>query len=187
MGQAADKIGELRGDAVQAKIPKKTFLQFPVMSDGAEYLAMGFLKRRNIETYKAPPRQANFDLICIHPTGAHNRLVRVQVKSRYGTQGTSVPIRKSSLKNFDFLIVVALNVGNFGNGKDGSTGAKPPDFYVFPRRVVEHHFGKTGWGPQTGKFLFKTLKGVKRYKSEVGIELIAKKLGVVRPLRPRAK
>lgn len=172
---------------MRAKSPKRTFLQFPVMSDGAEYLAMGFLKRRNIETYKAPPRQANFDLICIHPTGAHSRLVRVQVKSRYGTQGTSVPIRTSSLNKFDFLIVAALNVGNFATGKDGSTGARPPDLYVFTRRVVKRHFGKTGWGPQTGKFIFKTLKGVERYKGDAGIELIAKKLGVARPLKPMVK
>jgi len=157
------------------------------MSDGAEYLAMGFLKRRNIETYKAPPRQANFDLTCIHPTGAHNRLVRVQVKSRYGTQGTGVPIRTSSLSKFDFLIVVALNIGNFSTGKDGSTGAKPPELYVFPRKVVKRHFVKKGWGPQTGKFFFKTLKGVERYKGDVGIELIAKKLGVAGPLRPMGK
>ena len=177
----------MMGDTVKAMIPKRAFLQFPVMSDGAEYLAMGFLKRSNIETYKAPPRQANFDLTCIHPTGAHNRCVRVQVKSRYGTQGTGVPIKTSSLKKFDFLIVVALNVGNFGNGKDGSTGARPPDLYVFPRRVVQQHFIKEGWGPQTGKFMFKTLKGAERYKGEVGIELIAKRLRVVRPLRPKVK
>lgn len=187
MGQAADEIGKIRGDAVHAKTPKLAFLTFPVMSDGAEYLAMGFLKRRNIETYKAPPRQANFDLICIHPTGAHNRLVRVQVKSRYGTQGTGVPIKTSSLSKFDFLVVVAMNVGNFATGKDGSTGSRPPDIYVFPRVVVQRHVVKKGWGPQTGKFFFKPFKGVERYKGEVGIELIAKKLGVARPLRPKAR
>jgi hypothetical protein len=163
------------------------FLSFPVMNDGAEYLAIGFLKRRNIETYKAPPRQSNFDLICIHPTGKHNRYARVQVKSRYGTQGTVVPIKTTSLNKFDFLIVVALNVGDFGNRKDGSTGAKPPDLYVFPRRVVQLHFTPKGWGPKFGKFYFKTIKGVERYKNERGIELVAKKLRVDRPLRPPAR
>lgn len=171
---------------MKAKTSKRTFLQFRVMHEGAEHLAMGFLARRNIAAYKAPQGQANFDLICIHPTGAHNRLVRVQVKSRYGTQGTSVPIRTSSLSKFDFLIVVALNVGNFATGKDGSTGTKPPDLYVFPRQVVKRHFVKNGWGPQTGKLRFKTLTGVERYKDEVGIDLIAKKLGVARPLKPKA-
>jgi hypothetical protein len=126
-------------------------------------------------------------LTCIHPTGAHNRLVRVQVKSRYGTQGTSVPIRETSLNKFDFLIVVALNVGNFATGKDGSTGAKPPDLYVFPRKIVKRRFVKKGWGPKTGKFHFKTLKGVERYKGEAGIELIAKELRVARPLKPAGK
>jgi hypothetical protein len=125
---------------------KWKFLQFPVMNDGAEYLAIGMLKRRNIESYKAPPRQANFDLVCIHPEGLNTRCVRIQVKSRYGTHGTGVPIKTSTLGKFDFLIVVALNVGNFGNGRDGSTGACPPDIYVFPRRIVLKHFNPKGWG-----------------------------------------
>jgi hypothetical protein len=161
------------------------FLQFPVMNDGAEYLAIGMLKRRNIESYKAPPRQANFDLVCVHPEGLNNRCVRIQVKSRYGTQGTAVPIKTSTLGKFDFLVVVALNVGNFASGRDGSTGACPPDVYVFPRQIVRKHFNPKGWGPGTGKFHFKTLPGVARYKNEKGIELVARRLSVARTLRPR--
>ena len=34
-----------------------------------------------------------------------------------------------------------------GSGKDGSTGAKLPDLYVFPRQVVKRHFINKGWGP----------------------------------------
>jgi hypothetical protein len=177
---------------VQTKIPKMKFLTFPVMHEGAEHLAMGFLARRNIASYKAPQGQANFDLICIHPTGQHNRHVRVQVKSRYGTQGSVVPIRTSSLKKFDFLIVVALNVGNFGNGKDGSTGARPPDLYVFPRPVVQRHFlAQQGWSPTSGRFYYRghktAPKRIIRYMNDNGIELIAKQLAVARPIRPNAK
>ncbi len=43
-----------------------TFLRFPVISHGAEYLVMGYLMRRNILTYKAPPGNVSYDLICIH-------------------------------------------------------------------------------------------------------------------------
>lgn len=43
------------------------WLRFPVVSTGAEYLVMGHLMRRNIFTYKAPPGQEGYDLICIHP------------------------------------------------------------------------------------------------------------------------
>lgn len=175
---------------MKAKTPKWAFLQFPVMHEGAEHLAMGFLARRNIASYKAPQGQANFDLLCIHPTGKHNRHVRVQVKSRYGTQGSVVPIRTSSLKKFDFLIVVALNVGNFGNGKDGSTGAKPPDLYCFPRRVVQRHFlADQGWSPTTGRLYYRqhktSPKHIARYMNDNGIELIAKQLQVARPLKPK--
>jgi hypothetical protein len=167
-----------------------TFLQFPVMHDGAEHLAMGFLARRNIASYKAPQGQANFDLLCIHPTGQHNRHVRVQVKSRYGTQGSVVPIRTSSLKKFDFLIVVALNIGDFSGKKDGSTGAKPPDLYVFPRSVVQRHFlAEQGWSPTSGRFYYRqhktAPKRIAHYMNAKGIELIAKKLGVLATLKPR--
>jgi hypothetical protein len=141
----------VRENAVRPKAPKMKFLTFPIMHEGAEHLAMGFLARRNIVAYKAPQGQANFDLICVHPTGKHNRHVRVQVKSRYGTQGSVVPIRTSSLKKFDFLIVVAMNIGDFGNRKDGSTGGKPPDLYYFPRHVVQRHFlAEHGWTPTSG-------------------------------------
>ena len=46
---------------------------------------MGHLLRRNVLTYKAPPGNEGYDLICIHPDPRrqNDRVVRVQVKSRY--------------------------------------------------------------------------------------------------------
>ena len=76
-----------------------------------------------------------------------------------GTQGTSVPIRSSRLDRFDFLLIVALNVGNFGKGKDRPTREKPPDLYVFPHQMVTRRFVDKRWVSKTGKFLFKMLKG----------------------------
>ncbi len=46
---------------------KQAFLRFPVVSAGAEHLAMGYLMRRNILAYKAPPNNEGYDLVCIHP------------------------------------------------------------------------------------------------------------------------
>jgi len=45
---------------------------------------MGHLRRRNILTYKAPPNNEGYDLICIHPDPRRrrSRQIRVQVKSR---------------------------------------------------------------------------------------------------------
>ena len=42
-------------------------LRFPVLAAGAEHLVMGYLMKRNILTYKAPPMNEGYDLICIHP------------------------------------------------------------------------------------------------------------------------
>jgi len=62
------------------------FARFPVVSLSAEYLVMGYLLRRNILTYKAPPGNEGYDLICIHPDPRKAaRQVRVQVKSRMAT------------------------------------------------------------------------------------------------------
>src|SRR5712691_2160593 len=78
------------------------FLQFSVISEGAEYLVMGYLMRRNILTYKAPPGNEGYDLICIHPDPRHQLAtgelaqVRVQVKSRHRTSArSSGPRRKA--------------------------------------------------------------------------------------------
>jgi hypothetical protein len=40
----------------------RRFTRFPVISQSAEYLVMGYLMRRNILTYKAPPNNEGYDL-----------------------------------------------------------------------------------------------------------------------------
>jgi hypothetical protein len=95
---------------------ERDWLRLPVVSAGAEYLVMGYLMRRNILTYKAPPNNEGYDLICIHPNPrhipSHGELaqVRVQVKSRYATDcDRGFPVKETSFGAFDFLIVVFLN------------------------------------------------------------------------------
>jgi len=75
---------------------KPKFTRFPVISLGAEYLIMGQLMRRNILTYKAPPNNEGYDLICIHPHPQKaNKTVRVQVKSRMATDcDRGFPVKK---------------------------------------------------------------------------------------------
>ena len=99
---------------------KRDWLRLPVVSAGSEYLAMGHLMRRNILTYKAPPGNEGYDLICIHPDPRHRpskselAQVRVQVKSRYATDcDRGFPVKEQSLDAFDFLIVAFLNIGTF--------------------------------------------------------------------------
>ena len=90
-------------------------LSLPVVSLSAEYLVIGHLLRRNILTYKAPPNNQGYDLLCTHPDPAHaTKTLRVQVKSRYQTDcDRSFPVRRDSFRHFDYLVAVFLNVGLF--------------------------------------------------------------------------
>lgn len=82
------------------------FLRFPVVSLSAEYLVMGHLLRRNILTYKAPPGNEGYDLICIHPNPRiSSRQIRVQVKSRMATDcDRGFPVKAKTIDAFDFLV-----------------------------------------------------------------------------------
>jgi hypothetical protein len=172
------------------KSSEKNWLRLPVMSLAAEHLVMGHLMRRNVLAYKAPPGNEGYDLICIHPDPRHKpsehqlSRVHVQVKSRYATDcGRGFPVKNVSIDAFHFLVAVFLNIGNFYRGRDGSTGAREPDYYTFPREFIrEHHIETGGWE----KVMISGLKEeIEKYKGEAGFELIAKKLGVPRPTKRR--
>src|SRR5438045_7262588 len=132
---------------------EQKWLRLPVVSAGAEYLVMGHLMRRNILTYKAPPNNEGYDLICIHPDPRHiiqaDELaqVRVQVKSRYATDcDRGFPVKEASLDAFDFLIVAFLNIGKFGGKNNGSLGDRDPEFYTLSREFIrEHHDATSSW------------------------------------------
>src|SRR4051794_3894893 len=64
-----EKAKDLRPWA--AKMAERDWLRLPVVSAGAEFLVMGYLMRRNILAYKAPPHNEGYDLICIHPNPRH--------------------------------------------------------------------------------------------------------------------
>jgi hypothetical protein len=87
--------------------------RLPVVSLGAEHLAIGYLMRRNILAYKAPPNNEGYDLICIHPNPRRTttKQIRVQVKSRYQTDcDRAFPVKEKSFDAFDYVIVVFLNI-----------------------------------------------------------------------------
>ncbi len=120
----------------------KDALRLPVVAGGAEYLVMGYLMRRNILTYRAPPGNEGYDLICIHPESRHvpkrgqKSQVRVQVKSRFATDaGRGFPLNTKSLDAFDYVVAVFMNIGRFGGKRTGSDGAKPVEFYICPPRL----------------------------------------------------
>lgn len=158
-------------------------LRLPVVSLGAEYLTMGFLMRRNVLAYKAPPNNEGYDLICIHPDPQRQstRQVRVQVKSRYQTDcDRAFPVKARTFGAFDYLVVVFLNIGFFYRKRVSREGAGEPEFYTFPRAFIENHHRvvASGWE----KVLTRGLD-LEQYKNECGFELIAGELGVDYPAR----
>jgi hypothetical protein len=162
-------------------------LRFPVVAHGAEFLVMGYLMRRNILTYKAPPNFEGYDLICIHPDPRcqQKKLLRIQVKSRYQTDNDRVIlVKERTFDAFDFLVMVFENIGYFSS-KGYKVLDEPelhkPEFYCFPNHWIRAHH-KTGWG---GKVPLVGLeKEIQKYRDEKGFNSIADALGVEYPDRP---
>lgn len=172
------------------KAEKKEWLRLPVVSAGSEYLVMGYLMRRNILTYKAPPNNEGYDLICIHPNPRYipklkeKSQLRIQVKSRYATDcNMSFPLKEKSLDAFDYLVVAFLNIGKFYSKNIGETGEKEIEFYTLPNSFIKkHHNNKSNWEKVMLKPL---LSEIEIFKNEKGFELIANDLGIERPTKKR--
>ncbi len=160
-------------------------LRYPVISLGAEYLTIGHLMRRNIFAYKAPPNNQGYDLICIHPDpDTDSKVIRVQVKSRYQTDcDRAFPVKDTTFKSFDYLIVVFLNIGYFYRRRPTHEGIREPEFYTLPVNFVKKHHKivKSGWQKVSTKNL-----DIDCYKNENGFELIAKDLGIKYPSREKS-
>ena len=158
------------------------FLRLPVVSHGAEFLVQGYLMRRNILTYKAPPNNEGYDLICIHPDPRKvTRQIRIQVTSRYASDGDrGFPVKEKTFAAFDFLIAVFLNIGNFNRKGECHTGRREPEFYTFPISFIKQHHNKnSSWEKVRTKGL-----EIEQYRNGQGFELIAQALDIPYPSRP---
>jgi len=160
----------------------RTPTRYPVISHGAEFLVMGHLMRRNILTYKAPPNNEGYDLICIHPDPRQRRRqVRVQVKSRLATDcDRGFPVKRRTFDAFDYVIAVFLNVGYFvrkARRNASREGAASPEFLTLPVSFIrEHHDASTSWEKVRTAGI-----NIERFKNERGFEQIAKRLRIPYP------
>lgn len=161
---------------------KKEFLRFPIISHGAEYLVQGHLMRRNILTYKAPPNNEGYDLICISPNPRRmTKQIRVQVKSRYQTDcNRAFPVNEKSLDAFDYLVIAFLNIGYFYHKNPPRyQEINSPEFYTLPSKFIkEHHHKSSTWQMVHTRGL-----NIEKYKNEKGFEQIARVLQIPYPSR----
>ena len=154
--------------------------RYPVISLGAEHLVIGYLMRRNILAYKAPPNNAGYDLICIHPDPTRSgEQIRVQVKSRYQSDcDRAFPIKEKSIAAFDYVIIAFLNIGFYYRKRPTLEGFRDPEFYTLSAQVIRDNHTKTksGWE----KVHTKNLE-MEEFKNERGFDIIAGDLGIAYP------
>lgn len=155
-------------------MPKRR--QPPVVAHGAEHLVMGYLMRRNILAFKAPPRNEGYDIICVHPNPpqANRRMIRVQVKSRaWDENDRSVQMTRKDFRGFDYLVAVFMNIKRSGKKKHRAI-AFFPEFYTVSRKWVQNNFRSYG---KYGKLFFPK-RGMEKYQGLKGFEKIAQDLRV---------
>jgi hypothetical protein len=168
-----------------SKSKHQMYLRFPVVSLAAEYLIMGYLMRRNILAYKAPPNNEGYDLVCIHPDPRRvTKQIRVQVKSRYQTDSDrGFPIKDKSFDGVDYVVVAFLNIGYFySDGTPAREGLQVPEFFTLPIQFVRRHHRKVASGFDRVRTRNLNLQP---YLNDQGFDLIAKDLRIPYPDRPK--
>lgn len=108
--------------------------------------------------------------------------MRVQVKSRYASDcDRGFPVKEVSFEAFDFLVVVFLNIGNFYRRKEHAQRDGAPEYYTLSNEFIRaHHYKSATWQ----KVNLRSLQAdIAPFRDDQGFELIAKALGVPRPVR----
>ena len=121
---------------------------------GAQFLVLGELLVRGIETHKTYLHTTGYDLVASN--GEDHRSCRVQVNCQTFTDADcGMPLENP---HCDFIVVVRLNIGR-GNRTKGSDTAR--EFFVIPTAVAyaamaQHH--------ATPRFLFDHIDNCKQYQ-----------------------
>jgi hypothetical protein len=96
-------------------------------SEGAEFLVLGHLLLEGIPAFKSYTNFPGYDLIATN--ALNNTSAKIQVKSRFKTDWGGFIIKNVDC---DFVVLVTLNRGYTKPRRNGDTGVRPPDFYIFP-------------------------------------------------------
>jgi len=106
-------------------------------TEGAEFLVLGHLLIQGIPSYKTYNNMPGYDLVATNPE--RNRVVRIQVKSRWKTKAEGFIIKNCDC---DSVIIVKLNRGS----KEGTADILPPEYFVLPVDVAVKLPRTEGWG-----------------------------------------
>ena len=112
-----------------------------LQSEGAEFLVLGNLLMRGIEAHKTYSLRKGFDLVAMSVD--NHRAVTISVKARHQTDWDGFIAKNIEA---DFTVFVALNRGYARKRKTMGDGVRDPDFYIFPKSVMESMPGGGDWG-----------------------------------------
>ncbi len=172
----------------------------PLMTVAAKRLVMEQLIRRHPEAFTAKEKNDGYDIGCFDPRPGPpdiRPVKRLRVKSRHQIDcNRRIFVSKSSLDDFDFLVVVFLNVGYFYGREPHEDDLTEPEFYVLPRDSVRERLeivasrlnkscpllpGMEPWANQLSissglHRLFIPMAGIEQFKNHRGFDLIAEAL-----------
>ena len=115
-----------------AKI-KSTASQNNLRAEGAEFLVLGNLLIRDIQSTKAYTRFPGWDILAVDQDSG--KQARIQVKSRWATDSSNFLMRNFEC---DFVVLVYLNRGfNFNKRNHQADGVREPQYWIFPTTYLE--------------------------------------------------
>ena len=137
---------------------KRTRRDTKLESEGSEFLVLGHLLLEKITAFKTYTNFPGYDLIAT--SAENNTSARIQVKSRFQTNWDGFIIKNLDC---DFVVFVTLNRGYSKPKKNGDTGIRDPDFYVFPiSYIMEVRDPNNDWG----KIVRKRLIDIEKFKDQ---------------------
>lgn len=111
---------------------KATPAQNNLRAEGGEFLVLGNLLMRDIQSTKAYTRFPGWDILAVDPNSG--KQARIQVKSRWASDSGNFLVKNF---NCDFVVLVHLNRGfNFSKRNHQETGIKEPQYWIIPTKYL---------------------------------------------------